>query len=169
MSDSRTSLPLCIYSEAVGGHYETRNCHHQTRCPLGLEKVHAKQCACRTRQPVGRVGGDGYSQPASNQIVQVNACTFPNTWDGNRILRPESLAAAIRRRHQGEEKSANVPTTFHQKDVRARLDAFLDRILSLKEDWPDDQMDFIWKKTDELYALFGMELNDTFFEKYGNN
>jgi hypothetical protein len=103
MSDGRTRISLCILSEAAGGRYEDADCFKQ-HCPLSLTKSEARRCPCKTRTPVGRVGGYGYrtasgrSPPTSEQVVQVLECLFPQTWNGDTIRNAVAFAASLRRR-----------------------------------------------------------------------
>jgi hypothetical protein len=91
---------LCILSDAVGGRYEDADCFHKP-CPLQLTKAQAKHCPCKTRKQVGRVGSDGYMRPASEQVVQVLACLFPLTWNGDTVRNPEAFADFVRRKAAG--------------------------------------------------------------------
>jgi hypothetical protein len=100
MPFGRTKVALCILSEAAGGRYEHADCHHQP-CPLKLTRAEARQCPCKTRTLVGRVGSDGYTPPVSEQTVQVLECLYPRTWSGDTIRNPNAFAAYLRRRACG--------------------------------------------------------------------
>lgn len=106
MSNPRTNISLCILSDAAGGRYEDADCFKQS-CPLKLTKAEARHCPCKTRTPVGRVGGYGYtladgrrSPSTSEQVVQVLECLFPATWAGDTIRKPEAFAVYLRRRNR---------------------------------------------------------------------
>ena len=95
MSDIRTRIKLCIHSQAKGGRYEDADCYHQC-CPMSLSVKEGRRCPCRTRMAVGRVGGDGYKRPSSENQVRVIGCLFPQTWHGEVIRNPAAFGEYVR-------------------------------------------------------------------------
>jgi hypothetical protein len=93
-------ISLCVFSEAVGGRYETADCKRLKVCPLGLSSAEGKKCPCRSSEDVGSSGGDGYMKPVREQHVTVLACTFPEMYTGEVIRNAVAFVAAWRRRRQ---------------------------------------------------------------------
>ena len=106
MSETIRTIKLCVYSEAVGGRYETAYCQHQhDGCPLGLNRADGQECDCRQRTDVGRIGEQGLKRPAgtrqkpcSEQHCSVLACLFPETWYGQPVRSRSGMARFIRQR-----------------------------------------------------------------------
>jgi hypothetical protein len=104
MSSERSRIPLCILSEAAGGGYVDRRglwdgntFEHQEACPLGLTRAEARRCPCKTRMDAGEVR-NGKNRTVG---VQVLACLFPETWNGDTIRNPQAFARYLRRKASG--------------------------------------------------------------------
>src|SRR5437868_997700 len=98
---NRATIPLCILSEAAGGEYVNRRglwdgntFEHQGTCPLGLTPAEARRCPCKTRIDAGEVR----NEKGKAVRVQVLACLFPETWDGDTIRNPEAFARYLRKK-----------------------------------------------------------------------
>jgi hypothetical protein len=94
---------LCCYSKAVGEFYLDRDGFAldiewvpQDGCPLGLSRVEAARCPCKRRVEAGETRPNGGAWVP----VQVAACLFPMTWNGDLIRNPAAFAAALRRRRR---------------------------------------------------------------------
>jgi hypothetical protein len=100
-SDRGKVTPLCVASRAEGGAYriELRVWHGEyarlDECPLGLSTTEARRlrCPCKVREQVTDTRNDeGAAVP-----VKVLTCTFPQTWNGDTVRKPEAFAAYLRR------------------------------------------------------------------------
>jgi hypothetical protein len=108
--DKPNRFPLCVFSQAAGGSYvdhrglcDGNRFNRQAECPLDLTRAQGQRCPCKKRMDAGEVKKDrGQIVP-----VQVAACVFPETWNGEMIRNPNAFAAYLRRRGRVTDAEKN--------------------------------------------------------------
>ena len=100
-------LSLCVYSKATGGTYEDQVCCHKEACPLQLTQAEGRNCPCKRRTAVGRIGADPEtrSQATSQQQVMVAQCLFPETYTGNIIRNPIAFGRWLKNKRKARAKA----------------------------------------------------------------